>query len=137
MGYQKLAQIYRTLERPQVAPEAALEKILIDFYERMAKDLLLNHFFQDQDLRSIAKIQKQFLMRAMGATPGYSGRPPATAHSDIPSILSGHFDRRLVILEQTLREHGVAPEHVTAWIAFEEAFRSAIVVQEGVPNRAD
>ena len=67
-------------------------------------------------------MQKSFLMRAWGASPSYSGKTPAKAHEQLAPILSGHFDRRLRILEETLREFGVSDENVKLWVASRAAF---------------
>lgn len=107
--------------------EARLEEILKDFYRRMSGDLLIGFFFQGKDTDEIARMQKLFLMRAMGATPSYTGKPPAQAHDKIPPILRGHFDRRLQILNRTLRDHGLSEQDIQTWITFENAFRDGIV----------
>lgn len=93
----------------------------------MAGDIIIGFFFDGKDLDKIADMQRSFLMRAMGATPSYSGLPPAKAHDKLAPILSGHFDRRLRILEETLAAHGLADEDIRTWISFESAFRDAIV----------
>ena len=93
----------------------------------MSKDVLIGFFFDGKDLKKIATKQKEFLMRAMGATESYSGKAPAQAHTELAPILYGHFDRRLRILEETLRDHGVSVEDIRIWIAFENAFRQGIV----------
>src|SRR4051794_15262404 len=82
--------------------EEGLERILIDFYARMARDILIGFFFGGKDPREVALRQKDFLMRAFGARPSYLGKPPAQAHEELAPILSGHFDRRLQLLEETL-----------------------------------
>jgi hemoglobin len=110
-----------------IGGEDGLQRILRDFYHRMAADILIGFFFTGKDLDHIADQQKGFLMRAMGATPSYSGKAPAQAHLALPPILAGHFDRRLRILEDTLHAQAVAPEDIRTWIAFESAFRSQIV----------
>jgi truncated hemoglobin YjbI len=65
----------------------------------------------------------------MGARESYAGLPPAQAHEKLAPILSGHFDRRLRILEQTLSAHGVSEEDTRTWVGFEEAFRDGIVAK--------
>ncbi|MGZ3687949.1 MAG: group I truncated hemoglobin [Bdellovibrionota bacterium] len=107
--------------------EAKLGEILRDFYNRMSRDILIGYFFDGRDTDAIADKQKQFLMRAMGAVPTYSGKAPADAHTELPKILAGHFDRRLRILEETLRAHGLSEEDIRTWVEFEEAFRKGIV----------
>ena len=104
-----------------------LHAILHDFYHRMSQDLLIGFFFEGKDILAIADKQSEFLMRAMGARPSYAGKPPAQAHTALPPILSGHFDRRLRLLEDTLKAHGVAAEDIRIWVAFESSFRSGIV----------
>jgi len=114
----------------RIGGESGLRAILKDFYARMSKDILIGYFFEGKDTDPIAEMQARFLMRAMGATPTYSGKPPAQAHDELPKILRGHFDRRLRILEATLKDHGVRVEDIRTWIAFEDAFRDAIVQEE-------
>jgi truncated hemoglobin YjbI len=106
---------------------AKVHLILEDFYQRMAKDVLLDFFFTGKDLKAIAARQAEFVLRAMGAAPSYSGRPPAQAHLSMPPILSGHFDRRLKLLEETLRAHGLPEDAIQAWLGFENTFREAII----------
>ena len=114
----------------RIGGEKGLEEILIDFYSRMADDALVGFFFDRRDTRAIAMKQKEFLLRAMGAAKTYSGRTPAKAHEKLPSILTGHFDRRLRLLEQTLRDHGLGEPKISTWIAFENAYRGAIVERD-------
>jgi truncated hemoglobin YjbI len=120
-----LAHLYR-----QAGGEEGLTRILRDFYRRMSGDILIGFFFDGKDLDAIADQQRAFLMRAMGATPSYSGAPPAQAHDKLPPILAGHFDRRLRILEETLAAHGLSAPDIQTWITFESAFRDAIVGKE-------
>lgn len=110
--------------------EPGLEAILQDFYQRMASDPLIGFFFDGKDIRSIARRQKEFLMRALAVIPSYSGKAPADAHAELPPILPGHFDRRLRLLEETLRSRGLSAEDIRTWIGFENAFRDAIVARD-------
>jgi len=117
-----LARLYLNL-----GSEAGLTRILRDFYRRMASDTMIGFFFAGHDTDRIADQQRAFLMRAMGATSSYTGIAPAQAHAKLPPILAGHFDRRLRILEETLRAHGVSDEDIRTWVSFESAFRDQIV----------
>jgi len=111
----------------RIGGEPQLKEILRDFYHRMSEDILIGYFFSGRDTDTIADKQMQFLMFAMGVSPSYEGKSPSSAHLELPPILTGHFDRRLVILEQTLKEHGVCEEDIRTWIEFENAFRQVIV----------
>lgn len=118
-----------------IGGEEKLCAILHDFYRRMSTDILIGFFFDGKDLDHIAEMQKEFLMRAMGATPSYKGKAPAKAHDELAPILKGHFDRRLRVLEDTLRDHGVSAEDIRIWIEFETAFREGIQGEEGYSHK--
>jgi truncated hemoglobin YjbI len=111
----------------RIGGQEKLRDILRDFYRRMSKDILIGFFFDGKDLKRIAERQAAFLSKAMGATPSYTGKAPAQAHEELAPILRGHFDRRLQILEETLRDHGLGAEDIRTWISFEDAFREGIV----------
>ncbi len=111
----------------KIGLEKGLETILNDFYQRLSKDVMVGFFFDGKNLPQIAQKQKEFIMRAMGITKVYSGKPPAAAHVQLPPILSGHFDRRLRILEETLHDHGLSESEISTWVAFENMFRNSIV----------
>ena len=107
--------------------EAGIHAILKDFYRRMADDILIGFFFDGKNLDQIAAKQAEFLLRAMGATPSYQGLPPAKAHDNLAPILDGHFDRRLRLLEETLRAHKLSEDAIQMWVRFESTFRDSIV----------
>ena len=103
-----------------------LESILKDFYQRMHDDVLIGFFFTGKDLHHIAHQQTNFILNAAGMIDRFEGKGPASAHIALAPILSGHFDRRLVILRETLSSHGVSNESAKRWIQFEEGFRQIV-----------
>lgn len=107
--------------------ESRLEEILLDFYHRMKSDILIGYFFEGKDIHQIAQHQKRFLMAAMGVLLPYSGKLPGQAHESLPDILPGHFDRRLIILKETLQSHHLNDQDIQTWLDFEEAFRPVLV----------
>ena len=107
-----------------------LHELLVLFYQRMAKDLLIGFFFAGHDLEKIAKGQTQFILMAAGLVERFEGKGPSTAHTSLPPILQGHFDRRLVLLRETLETQKLAPELITRWLRFEESFRLVVVSEE-------
>lgn len=113
----------------RVGGEARLRLILEEFYSELAKDVLVGFFFDGKDVTQIAHKQEEFLLRAMGARPSYTGLPPARAHDKLAPILAGHFDRRIEILKQVLARFGLSPADQAAWIKFEMSFRKPIVSQ--------
>lgn len=118
----QLKQIYLN-----IGGENTLRTILQDFYRRMSNDILIGFFFTDKDIQAIAEKQLGFLMVAMGIQSKFNGKGPAQAHMELPPILTGHFDRRLVILRETLEAHGVGSKEIQTWLEFEEAFRAVVV----------
>ncbi len=111
----------------KIGGEKGLESILKDFYERLSIDAMVGFFFNGKNLPHIIEMQKRFLMKAMGAADSYVGLPPHSAHTKLAPILSGHFDRRLKILEKTLKAHRLSENEIQIWINFENAFRQSIV----------
>lgn len=109
---------------------ARLREILGVFYARLSADPIVGFFFAGHDLDEIADGQYRFLMRAFGAAERYHGKNPAQAHLDLVPILTGHFDRRLVVLREVLREQDVEQADIDAWVKVEESFRRRIVGRE-------
>lgn len=115
-----------------------LRAILRIFYERLFMDSLVGFFFAGKDLEEIVDGQHGFLMRAFQETPRFTGVHPGEAHRELPPILRGHFDRRLVMLREVLVEQGVDPADVEAWMRVEEGMRRLIQGEEpgsGTPVR--
>jgi truncated hemoglobin YjbI len=122
----ELKQLFVDLGSTLEIREQTLSNILQDFYARMASDPMIGFFFQGKNVKAIADKQKDFLLKAFGARPAYSGKAPADAHHTLPPILEGHFNRRLQILSATLVSHGLSPEKARIWVEFENAFRLGI-----------
>ena len=110
-----------------IGGETALFSILNEFYIRMSKDLMIGFFFEKHDLEHIAHMQGKFILNAAGLATSYEGKGPSTAHTALPPILSGHFDRRLVILHETLTARGLEAKQIETWVRFEESFRAIVV----------
>ena len=109
---------------------ARLSIIILEFYERMSQDLMIGFFFSNKDLSLIASHQANFILNAAGLIPQFEGKGPTSAHLALPPILSGHFDRRLVILRETLVAVGLTQEQISKWVQFEESFRAIVVSNE-------
>ncbi len=106
--------------------EEELYGFFLPFYQAMAIDVLIGFFFVGKDLPKIAANQAQLIMKATGLSPSYGGKLPGAAHLQIAPILTGHFNRRLRILEDHLARKGLKPEEIAQWIQFENSFRAAI-----------
>lgn len=112
-----------------IGGEAKLRAIVTDFIERVTSDIMIGFFFRSVDKKRLAEFEFQFARAHLGGEGAYSGRPLRAAHSPHP-IMGGHFDRRLRILDQTLRDHGVVDSVRAAWLAHNESLRSHITGDE-------
>ena len=111
-----------------IGGEQRLKEILLHFYQKMSADVMIGFFFENKNLTHIAGMQAQFMLSAAGLAPtAFQGKGPATAHTALPPILIGHFDRRLVLLKETLTEERLSLEWIQAWVQFEEGFREMVV----------
>jgi truncated hemoglobin YjbI len=111
----------------QLGSETVFRGLLLDFYQRMLNDVMIGFFFEGKDIVHIAEQQANFILMAAGLRDKYQGKGPATAHTALPPILPGFFDRRLRILEETLLAHSIPPKLATQWVQFEESFRAVVV----------
>ena len=115
--------------------EERVRAILRRFYRRLREDALVGFFFAGRDLDDIADGQLAFLQRATGAAPHRPPRHPREAHRDLPPILRGHFDRRLLVLREVLEAEGVQAEDVEVWLRLEQSLRALIQSREPRPAR--
>lgn len=113
----------------ELGSEQRVFDLMLEFYQLMARDVMIGFFFEGRDLGEISRKQAEFLLRAMGARSSYSGRPPSQAHAALPPILPGFFDRRARILEEFLRSRGLSEAGIHAWVSFEAAYRQAVVAR--------
>lgn len=107
-----------------------LFKIVQTFYKNMLDDIMIGFFFKDKDINHIINQQVDFLSKIFGGPQVYSGQSPQKAHQHL-NILSGHFHRRLQILQSTLESLAVHPDIITQWVKMEESFFTAIVKKKG------
>ena len=92
----------------------------------MTADLMIGFFFNGRDPDTIADKQSRFVLHSAGLIQSPPDHGPATAHRNLAPILTGHFDRRLRILESVLREAGVSEPDILTWVGFEESFRKVV-----------
>ena len=107
--------------------EGVVVSIMERFYQVLGQDLMIGFFFTGHDLKEIAKKQAAFFLMAAGMVQNFVGKGPASAHHALPPILSGHFDRRLVILREVLQKEGLSDSQISTWVSFEESFRAVVV----------
>jgi len=120
----------------QLGGEPVLRAVIDRFVERLFADPMIGFFFLRASKERIKAKEYEFAAAHLGADVEYTGRPLQVAHGSHP-IMGGHFQRRLEILRQTLREAG-APEPVVAhWIRHTEQLRPVITAHEANDCRHD
>ncbi len=109
----------------------SLRAVITEFYRRVFDDVMIGFMFQGKDRQHLIDREWELVAALLGA-PGvtYTGRPMRTAHAQ-HTIFGGHFERRLQILRETLREHGVDPEVQRAWIEHTQSLRAQITRDRG------
>ncbi|HWM88394.1 MAG TPA: group 1 truncated hemoglobin [Kofleriaceae bacterium] len=105
--------------------EDLLRRVIADFYDRVFADPMIGFLFAGKNKHRL--IQKEWELAAglLGGQVAYSGRSMSEAHARVP-ITAGHFDRRLVILEETLEAHRVDPAVRRRWLEHARALRDQL-----------
>jgi truncated hemoglobin YjbI len=108
-----------------------LRAVITDFYARVFGDVMIGFMFQGKDRQRLIDKEAELaavLLGAPGAT--YTGKPMRTAHAP-HTIFGGHFERRLQILRETMRDHHVDPDVQRVWIEHTQSLRSQITRDQG------
>ncbi len=105
---------------------ALLRTILEDFYARVYADERMAPFFAHTTLAWAIDHQFAFLSEIFSGEKVYFGDRPRNAHHWM--VISDElFDHREALMDQCLRDHGLAEVYIREWRAIEETFRSHIV----------
>jgi hemoglobin len=107
-----------------------LRAVLTDFYSRVFGDVMIGFLFEGKNRQQLIDREYEFTANLLGADVKYTGRPMRTAHGHLP-IFGGHFERRMQILRETLRDHAVDPEVQRVWLEHSLALRPQITPDRG------
>jgi len=107
-----------------------LRAVIADFYDRIFADVMIGFLFQGKSKQTLIDREYEFTAGFLGADVKYTGRPMRVAHAQSP-IFGGHFERRLQILRETMRDHGVDEEVQKVWLDHSYALRAQITTDKG------
>jgi hemoglobin len=108
-----------------------LREVVTDFYARVFPDVMIGFMFAGKDRQRLIDKEWELAATILGAPDvKYTGRAMRTAHAQTP-IFGGHFERRLQILRETLRDHQIDPDVQRVWIAHTQALRAQITKDQG------
>ena len=108
----------------------ALRAALADFYDRVFADVMIGFMFRGKDKQRLIDKEWELAAALLGAPVKYSGRPMRVAHAQ-HTIFGGHFERRLQILRETLRDHAIDADVVAAMIDHAQSLRDQITRDRG------
>jgi truncated hemoglobin YjbI len=104
-----------------------IQVVIARFYDKAFSDGIIGHFFFHHDKNQLIERQTEFASAMLGSKDHvYQGKSLKALHKPL-QIRKPHFDRRQRLLEETLRDEGVAEHHIQKWLAMEEKLRSHIV----------
>jgi hemoglobin len=113
----------------KIGPEK-LRAVIADFYDRIFADVMIGFLFQGKSKQTLIDREYEFTANLLGADVKYTGRPMRVAHAQSP-IFGCHFERRLQILRETMRDHAVDPEVQQVWLDHSYALRDQITSDKG------
>ena len=113
----------------KIGPEK-LRAVIADFYDRIFADVMIGFLFQGKSKQTLIDREYEFTANLLGGDVKYTGRPMRVAHAQSP-IFGGHFERRMQLLRETLRDHAVDQDVQRVWIDHAFALRAQITPDRG------
>jgi len=113
----------------KIGPEK-LRAVIADFYDRIFADVMIGFLFQGKSKQTLIDREYEFTANLLGGDVKYTGRPMRVAHAQSP-IFGGHFERRLQILREAMRDHAVDAEVQQVWLDHSYALRDQITSDKG------
>ena len=108
-----------------------LRAVISDFYDRLFGDVMIGFLFRGKNKQHLIDREYEFTAGFLGGKEiKYTGRPMREAHAQSP-IFGGHFERRLQILRETMRDHGVDAGVQQVWLDHSYALRPQITSDKG------
>jgi hemoglobin len=105
---------------------ASVGKLVLDFYDRVLDDDVLGPYFEDVDMRRLIDHQTKFVATIMGGPASYTDDTLHQVHAHL-KIDHDAFEQMLVVLRETLRDHGFTPADMEA-VARSMRAREAVIV---------
>lgn len=106
--------------------DTMIEGIITEFYQRAFRDVIIGHFFWGKDHDALVEKQISFTKAMLGKKSSpYTGKPIKSVHENL-NIRKAHFDRRKVILSETMDDLKLSSKHKASWLMLEEKLRKLI-----------
>lgn len=102
-----------------------LQKVHKIFYDKVYSHEWLKLYFTDKPQTLLEDQQTDFMAQLIGGPKKYAGKTPKMAHQHI-HITDELFELRQQILDQSLREYGLADGLRKEWLMADAALKKAI-----------
>jgi len=102
-----------------------LKKVHKIFYDKVYAHEWMKLYFTDRPQTLLEDQQTDFMAQLMGGPKKYAGKTPKMAHQHI-HITDDLFTLRQEILEESLREFGLADNLSKEWLMADSALKKAI-----------
>ena len=103
-----------------------LRSILSSFYDRLYDDIMIGYMFHGLPKERLIELEYQFTARLLGHKIPYEGRGMRAAHGR-HRIMGGQFERRFVVLRETLESHAVPAAVQAEWLGHTRALKASVV----------
>lgn len=109
------------------ALRAEIRRVIQRFYDRVFEDPMIGFFFKDKnkDILIEREVQLALSILELEKTP-YKGRSMKEVHGKL-NIFTGHFNRRIKILEEELAKSELPQETVQKWLEHSRSLLEEIV----------
>ncbi len=110
----------------KIGGKAALSAAVDLFYKKVLADKLVNHFFDDVNMRRQHNKQKAFLAAALGGPEAWIGKDMRKIHANL-KLKEAHFNAIAGHLLATLKELKVKPDLIDQVMAVVGSTKNAVL----------
>lgn len=103
-----------------------IKKVHKIFYDKIYAHPWIGKFFEGIDQNVIENQQTDFMGQNFGGPVFYLGKLPVATHKHM-LITEKLFDLRTTLLEESLVEAKLDPDHIKKWLKIDSAFKNGIV----------
>ena len=105
--------------------EQGVRAVVSTFVERFFTDFIIGFMFEGRDKERIIEQETSLACAHLGGPQRYAGRPLGSTHKPLP-INSGHFKRRLAIVQWALAKHEVPADVQERWLAHDRSLEALV-----------
>lgn len=110
-----------------------INEVIQSFYDKAFEDPMIGYLFRNHSKARLVEQQSKFAVAMLGGAKLYDGQGLKQAHQGL-GIRGAHFDRRQVLMRETLEELQIPMELQNQWLEAEEKLRPLVV--HGAPCQA-